>query len=46
MKYMKGIMIGTLISAGMMMMYAESSNSNKKKMMRKGKQIVKKMGIV
>ena len=45
MKFMKGIMIGTLISAGMMMMYAESSSSNKKKMMRKGKQIVKKMGI-
>lgn len=46
MKFVKGMMIGTLISAGVLMMYAENSNMNKKKMMKKGKQIAKKMGIM
>lgn len=46
MKFIKGIVMGSLISAGMMMMYTESSGTNKKKMMKKGKQMVKKMGII
>lgn len=45
MKVMKGMVVGALISAGVMMMYLESENMNKKKMMKKGKQLVKKMGI-
>ena len=46
MKFMKGIVIGGLVSAGIMMMYKdELQNMNKKKMMKKGKQFMKKMGM-
>ena len=33
MKFMKGIMIGTIVSAGAIWMYGEVSNRDKKKMM-------------
>lgn len=46
MKFVKGMIIGTLISAGAIMMYNETTNSNKRKVMKKGKQIAKKMGIM
>jgi len=46
MKFFKGVLIGTLISAGAMMMYNESMGMNKKQMMRKGRQIAKKMGVM
>lgn len=42
MKFVKGMMIGTLVSAGVVLMYNESMGMNKKKMIRKGKQLVKK----
>ena len=43
MSFMKGVVIGTLITAGTMMMYSEVIDENKKKMMKKGKQIARKM---
>lgn len=43
MSFMKGVVIGTLITAGTMMMYSEGIDENKKKMMKKGKQIARKM---
>jgi hypothetical protein len=46
MKFVKGVMIGSLLSAGMIMVYAESMGMNKKKIMKKGKQMAKKMGIM
>lgn len=46
MKFVKGVMIGGLITTGLMMMYAESDLMNKKKLMKKGKQFAKKMGIM
>lgn len=47
MKFVKGMMIGTLISAGVLMMYNENGNMmSKKKMIKKGKQFAKKMGIM
>ncbi len=46
MKFIKGIMIGGLITTGLVMMYQESEMMNKKAMMKKGKQIAKKMGIM
>lgn len=46
MKFMKGIVIGTIITTGAIMLYTETSNSNKRKMMKKGKQMAKKMGIL
>ena len=47
MKFVKGMVMGTLISAGAIMMYTEGTGMmNKKKLMKKGKQIAKKMGIM
>lgn len=47
MKFIKGMVMGTIISAGAIMMYTESTGMmNKKKMMKKGKQMAKKMGIM
>ncbi len=43
MNFMKGLVIGGLITAGTMMMYSEGIDDSKKKMMKKGKQIAKKM---
>ena len=41
MKFMKGIMIGGLITTGLVMMYSEGM-MNKKVMMKKGKKMAKK----
>ena len=45
MKFMKGLLLGTVITAGTMMMYSEGIDNSKKKMMKKGKQFAKKMKI-
>ena len=44
MKFTKGIILGSVITAGIIMMYAD--NMDTKKMMKRGKQLVKKMGIM
>ena len=44
MKFTKGIIIGSVITAGIMLMYADDMNI--KKMMKKGKQMMRKMGIM
>jgi len=44
MKVIKGIIIGGMISAGLVMMYGETMGFNKKKMMKQGKRMIKKMG--
>ena len=46
MKMIKGIMIGGLLTTGMLMMYSEASNQTKKKVMKKGRNMLKKMGIM
>lgn len=46
MKFVKGMVIGGLISAGVAMMCSESMKPSKKKMVRMGKQFAKKMGIM
>ena len=46
MKFMKGILIGGIVTAGIAMIYAETMDQNKKKMMKKGKQVARRMGIV
>lgn len=46
MKFTKGLLLGGLITAGVMMMYADNNNMSTKKMMKKGKQIARKMGIM
>ncbi len=45
MKFTKGLLLGGMIAAGMMMMYTEN-NMNTKKIMKKGKQFARKMGIM
>lgn len=46
MKFMKGLMIGGLLTTGLVMMYSETGMMSKKKMMKKGRNLVKKMGIM
>lgn len=46
MKFMKGVVIGGLITTGLVMMYAESGKMNKKTMMKQGRKLAKKMGIM
>ena len=46
MKFIKGVMIGGLLTTGMLMMYSEASNQTKKKVMKKGRNMLKKMNIM
>ena len=48
MKFAKGLIIGGLLTTGVLMMYNEKDTikNNKKKMMKKGKQFAKRMGIM
>ena len=46
MNLLKGLMLGTVITAGVIMMYSDNSIMNKKKVIKKGKQMAKKMGII
>ena len=46
MKFIIGVMIGGLLTTGLVMMYTETGMMNKNKMMKKGRQFAKKMGIV
>lgn len=43
MNFTKGLVMGCLITAGTMMMYSDGIDEGKKKIMKKGKQLVKKM---
>ena len=46
MSFMKGVMIGSLITAGAMFLYSGSIDDGKRRMVKKGRQFVKKMGII
>ena len=46
MKFIKGMLIGGMATAGAMMMYREMSGRTKKQMVKKGKQFAKKMGVL
>lgn len=45
MKFIKGVMIGGLLTTGVVMLCAESGIVNKRTLTKKGKQMAKKMGI-
>lgn len=45
MKFVKGVMIGTVVSAGAIWMYSEASNMGKKKIIKKGKKFLKDIGM-
>ncbi len=44
-KFVKGVMIGTLVSAGMVWMYSETTSRDKKKLMKKGRKFLRDMGM-
>ena len=44
MKFAKGMLIGGILGAGMIILYTESGNS--KKIIKKSKKAMKKMGII
>ncbi len=46
MKFIKGMVMGSMVTAGMVIMYRETLGINKKKMMKTGKKFAKKMGIM
>lgn len=47
MKFAKGLLIGGLITTGIIMMYQDNyMDLNKNKMMKKGRQFAKKMGVM
>lgn len=47
MKFVKGLLVGGLITTGVMMMWTDNNNyMNTKKITKKGKQMAKKMGIM
>ncbi len=45
MKLVKGMLIGGMVSAGLIMIYGETMGFNKKKMMKQGKKMMHKMGF-
>lgn len=46
MKFIKGVMVGGLLTTGVVMLCAESGMINKKALSKKGRQMAKKMGIM
>lgn len=47
MKFVEGMIIGGILATGATLMYTNNYNkANTKKMMKKGRQFVKKMGII
>jgi len=45
MKFIKGVIVGSVACASIAMWYSDGMYMNKKRMMKKGKQFVRKMGI-
>ena len=46
MKLFKGMLIGGMVSAGIVMLYGDTMELNKKKLMKRGKKMIKKMGLM
>jgi len=46
MNFMKGVILGTMISAGAIMLYNETTKGEKNKMMKQGKKFMKNMGMM
>lgn len=46
MNFIKGVIVGTAISAGAWMLYSESTKTGRNKLMRNGKKFLKNMGMV
>lgn len=46
MNFIKGIIVGTAISAGAWMIYSEKNKTGKIKLIKQGKKIMKNMGMM
>mgnify|MGYP000428176423 CR=1 FL=1 len=46
MKFVKGLLVGGLITTGMMMMWSDNNIMNTKKITKKGKKWARKMGMI
>ena len=46
MKFVKGMLVGSIVSASIVIAYTETMGKDKKKLMKKGKQMMKKIGII
>jgi len=46
MKIIKGIMIGSMVTAGIVMMHNDYMGKNRKKVLKRGRQFAKKVGII
>ena len=46
MKFIKGVIFGTAISAGALMLYNEVNKPSKKNFMKQGKKFIKSMGMM
>lgn len=45
MSFVKGMIIGGIVTAGVAMMYSDTMGQNKKRMLKKGKRLARKMGM-
>jgi hypothetical protein len=45
MKFVRGLMLGTIVTASAMLLYSENVDDEKKKMIKKGKQFARKIGL-
>ena len=46
MKFTKGLILGGLVTTGLLMMYSDNKMMNKNKMMKTGRKFAKKMGLM
>lgn len=46
MKFVKGAVLGSVATAAAMMLYQDMSRTTKNKMIKKGKQLAKKVGVM
>lgn len=46
MKFVKGMVVGSLISAGIALMCTDNMQPNRRKMVKMGKQFARKMGMM
>lgn len=46
MKVIRGMLIGGIIATGVYMLYSDSLQKDRKKLMKTGKQVIKKMGMI
>ena len=46
MRFIKGMLVGGMVRAGLGMMYADTMGQGKKKMIKKGRQLARKMGMM